>query len=337
MSGTNMAWKVGVFAGLLGILNGCPGGTTTPPDAGPPPTDGGGGHVFPTLPRATNGTPAMPEASLANYDCVGTRTAPTPGANVSYTFELRGFGSGDAVANARVFFFPDNVPQTVDCTSASPTCTGSCITFTTDSSGNGSVMGPASAWYAYSICPRPGATMASTYVDSLQINESAPAAGGTAVEGNAVSVSTLNLIPAAFGFTRVPDSAIVAGEISDCDGDQVRGGYVRLFDASGAELLSVPDVNDAPHIQYFDGNENPDGSTTFSQVDGLYAAANIPAPASGFAAVRAEAYAVIEDGGAPVLVSCESVGVYADGVSIVNLGPLRSDYPAGHPCEGVAP
>ncbi len=334
MTGTKLAWKVGLFLGLLGALGAC-GTTPAPTDSGITPTDGGGGYPFPELPLATNGTTSNPTAENAVYTCLGTETVPTPGAEISYTFELRGFGSGDAVANARVFFFPDNIPQTIDC--AAGTCTGSCVSFMTDTMGNGSVMGPASAWYAYSICPRAGATMASTYVDSLQINEGAPSAGGGAVEGNAVSVSTLNLIPAAFGFTRVPTTAIVAGEIHDCDGDAVRGGYIRLFDGDGDELVSVPDVNDAPHIQYFDGNENPDGSTTFSQVDGLYAAANIPGPASGFAPVRVEAYGVIAEGGPVVLLGCESVGVYQNGVSIVNIGPLRSDYPAGHPCEAVAP
>lgn len=331
MTGTKLAWKYSMVLGLVGIALSCtPAATNTDAgstvDTGGVPTDGGG-FVFPTLPMATNGTPANPTMEVANYACLGTVTAPTPGADISYTFELRGFGSGDAVANARVFFFPDNIP--------SETCTGSCVDVMTDAMGNATVMGPANAWYAYSIFPRPGATMASTYVDSLQINEEAPATAGSRVEGNAVSVSTLNLIPAAFGFTRVPTTAIVAGQIGDCDGDQVRGGFVRLYAADGTEYISIPDVNDAPHIQYFDGNENPDGSTTFSQVDGLYAAANIPGPATGFVPVRAEAWAVIAAGAEPVLVGCESVGVYQDGVSIVNLGPLRMDYPTGHPCEGL--
>lgn len=302
-----------VLVSLAVALSGCPRNM-------PMPTDGGAV----VLPLASNGTTADPDREVANYACNGTATAPEGGADGSFDFHLIGFGSGDDVGNAHVYFFPDNVPA-LD-------CTGMCQDVTTNATGHVSVTAPLGGLYAYRVFPRTGATMASTYVDSVQINEIAPTGAAGAVEGNAVSVSTLNLIPAAFGFTRVEMTAIVAGEVQDCDGEAVRGAIVRLFAESGSEYISIPDVNNAPHIQYFDGNENPDGNTSFSQVDGLYAAANIPGPADGFVPVRAEAWAVITEGSAPVLVGCESVGIYGDGVSIVNLGPLRNDYPAGHPC-----
>jgi hypothetical protein len=304
---------------LASGLAGCP--------TNPPPADGSmrdAPSVGPNLPAATNGTPSNPTMSPANYACLGTATGPMPGTDITYPFQLRGFGSGDEVRTARVWFFPDNI--------LADTCTGSCIEFTTDMMGNGSVTSPASGWYAYRVFQRNGATMASTYVDSVQVNEPAPGPGGGTVEANAVSVSTLNLIPAAYGFMRVPTTAIVAGEVQDCDGDQVRGAIVRLFNADGSEIIHDPEGVTAPHIQYFDGMENPDNATEYTQVDGLYAAANLTAPATGFGSIRAEAWGIPSEGAELTRLGCEVVGIYSDGVSIVNIGPERSDYPLGHPC-----
>jgi hypothetical protein len=78
--------------------------------------------------------------------------------------------------------------------------------------------------------------------------------------------------------------------------------------------------------------ENPDNSSLFTQVDGLYATANISAPSTGFETIRVEGWGVPAEGGEVQRLGCEAVGIYENGVSIVNIGPLRNDYPAGHPC-----
>jgi hypothetical protein len=130
---------------------------------------------------------------------------------------------------------------------------------------------------------------------------------------------------------RVPTTAIIAGEVQDCTGDPVRGSVVRLFRADGTEILNGTEAAD-PHIAYFDGLENPDNSSFYTQVDGLYATANITAPATGFETIRVEAWGRRNAGDAIELLGCEAVGIYENGVSIVNIGPLRSDYPSGHPC-----
>lgn len=300
------------------LLAGCP--------SNPPVTDTGatGDAPLPTdLPPATIGTPSNPTAMPAEYGCLGTASAPTAGSAIDFAFQLRGFGSGDEVRMATVWFFPDNIVR--------DTCDGSCQEFETDMMGNATVNAPASGWYAYHVFTRAGATMATTYVDSVQINEPAPAAAGGSVEANAVSVSTLNLIPAAYGFTRVPTTAIIAGEVQDCMGRPIRGAIVRIYDADGTEILNGDAASD-PHIAYFDGMENPDNSSTYTQVDGLYATANIVAPATGFETMRVEAWGVPAAGGSLTRLGCESVGIYEDGVSIVNIGPMRNDYPAGHVC-----
>lgn len=303
-------------------LAGC-SGTPSDMDTGTPMADGA--VVFPPTPALSVGTPSNPTASPASFACIGSATGPMPAADVSYTFQLRGFGSGDAVRDTDVWFFPDNVVR--------ETCTGNCQEFTTDSMGNAMVTSPANGWYAYRVFFHMGGSMASTYVDSVQINEPAPGPSGGSVDANAVSTATLNLIPAAItGVPRPAGTALVAGEIRDCDDNAVRGGIIRIFTDAGVEILSNWEDGTAPQMRYFDGEENPDDRSTFTQVDGLFASINLPAPETGIAPMRVESWGVLTEGGTPQRLGCEEVGVYADGVSIVNVGPLRNDYPAGHPC-----
>ena len=310
------------FGAVLGAaaLLGCP--TTPRTDAGLGDTP----SVLPTTPPLTTGTPSNPTESPADYGCLGTASGPAPGADVSFSFQLRGFGSGDEVRTARVHFFPDNVP--------SLECTGSCIEVTTDMMGNATVTAPANGWYAYHVFDRMGGSASSTYVDSVQINEPAPAASGGTVEGNAVSAATLALIPAVFtGGIRPPGTGLLAGEVQDCDGTAVRGAFARVYNADGSEIISNWEDNAAPQIRYFDGEENPDDESEHTQVDGLYGAINLVAPEDGFDIVRVEAWGVVTADTAPVRIGCEEVGIYADGVAIVNIGPLRNDYPVGHLCQ----
>lgn len=46
---------------------------------------------------------------------------------------------------------------------------------------------------------------------------------------------------------------------------------------------------------------------------------------------------VVADGTAPQLLGCEAIPTNTDTVGVVSIGPLRADYPAGHPCATRAP
>lgn len=259
-------------------LTGC--AAPAPGDAGAEPD--GGAVTFPPLPVVTNGTPSEPTREIANYGCLGAATAPTPGPAITYRMELRGFGSGDPVANARVYVFPDGVP--------SLSCTGRCVDVMTDLAGNATVTGPAGAWLALGVFPRPGATMASTYVASHEVNVAAPRSTDGTVRATAVSISALNSLLPPCGFGGCEPSTFVTGRVRDCDGEPVRGAVVRVFGADGREHLSTPEVLDTAYFWYFDGDESPDGSATFTSVDGLFAALNLPAAGpDALEALRVEA------------------------------------------------
>lgn len=316
--------RFSLTAAALAALTALAGCSDTPSDmdTGTPMPDAA--VTFPPTPVLSVGTTSNPTRDAASFGCIGGASGPMPSADVTYSFQLRGFGSGDAVRDTDVWFFPDNVLR--------ESCTGTCQEFTTDAMGNAMVTSPANGWYAYRVFFHMGGSMASTYVDSVQINEPAPGPSGGSVEGSAVSTATLNLIPAAItGVPRPAGTALIAGEIRDCDNNPVRGGFIRIF-SEGNEIVSNWEDGTAPQMRYFDGEENPDDRSTYTQVDGLFASINLPAPEAGIAPLRIEGWGVLNEGGPTQRLGCEEVGVYADGVSIVNVLPLRSDYPAGHPC-----
>jgi hypothetical protein len=277
------------------------------------------------LPPLTTGTMAAPNTSPADYTCRGSRVEPARGAWIPIRFNLVFFGrDGGPARSTRIWFFPDNV--------VTDTCGAGCIEVTTSSDdGSAMVMAYAGGWYAYRVFGRMGPTAATTVVDSVQYNKVAPTTAGGSAEGSAVSQSTLNLIPAVLGFPRQPGTALLAGRVEDCTETPVYGAIVRVFEGD-REIAEGP-ANPDPHFRYFNGDRTPDGEQPHTHVDGLYAAVNIPLPASPETLLRVEAWGRPQGADAPVRIGCESIRVLADAVSIVNLGPERSDYPPGHPCH----
>ena len=331
--------KLVVRSGVVGValaLVAC-GGSPAQQDAGVQ-GDGGStpdaGNECPlaataTLPLATTGTVAMPEAAPADFACAGTRVAPTPGADISYTFNATFFSLGGASRSTRVWFFPDNMVR--------DTCDPAvCQEIMTDTAtGSAAVHGPASAWYAYRVFAHAGPTSSTTVMDSAQYNEAAPDVAGGTVTGNVVAQQTIDLIPAVFGYERAPGTTLLAGRVFDCAGDPIRGAVFRIYE--GGAPICDGTLTTETHLAYFDGNETPDGTATYTNVDGLYAAINVPIPADPTSLVRVEAWGrtAAGDPASGRRLGCEAIRVITNAVTIVNIGPLRSDYPVGHPCAGL--
>ncbi len=313
------------IAAALVACNSPSGGT----DAGHSGSDSGadaGGSALPMLP------PAQASGTAAGVSCVGTATQPTAGADISITLDLEAFGQhGDRAPMTHVCFCPDNV-LSAEALGATGTCGTGCQDVTTDAMGHASVMAQANGWYAYRVFGHRGATPGTTFLDSIQVNESAPAASGGTVTGNAVTLLTENLILAAQLLELVPGTTTIAGRIGDCGDNDVSNAIVRAFHEDGTEIIAGPEVTDQ-RFQYFDGAENPDASAVFTNTDGLYVAVNIPTTEAELIRVEAWAYTGTGTTGTPTRIGCEAVNAFPDGVSIVNIGPTRNDYPAGHPCH----
>lgn len=302
------------------LVIGCGTGTRTATDTGP---------LGPELPPLTRGTIDVPDESAAAYACRGATTEPVAGGDVDVTMNLRFFQADTEARNVRVWFFRDNVIR--------DTCeAGLCeerISGTDD--GSLRVTGRAGGWYAYRVFELDGPTDATTVVPSFQYNEPTPASAGV-VEGNAVELSAINLIPALLGGPRTPDTALVAGTVLDCEEQPVRGATIRMYDPRGAQILEGEAVG-APHFRYFNGNSFPDGVGVHTHVDGLYVGVNIEVPAAPSDLIRVEAWgrASADDPPQGRLLGCEAMRIFQNAVTIINVGPLRNDYPAGHPCAGA--
>jgi len=109
----------------------------------------------------------------------------------------------------------------------------------------------------------------------------------------------------------------------------VSNAIIRAFHADGTEIIAGEETT-SQRFAYFDGAENPDASGTYTNTDGLYVVVNVPTTPGE--RIRVEAWANTGSG-TPTRIGCEAVEAFPDGVSIVNIGPTRNDYPTGHPCH----
>lgn len=298
-------------------------------DAGHTGVDSGadaGGAAVPDLPAA------VANGAAAGLACLGTATQPAQGQAISFTMDLQAFGQhGDHAPMIDLCFCGDNVVPLEALGSTAGQC-GTCQALTTDATGHVTVMGHTGGWYGYRVFAHSGHTHSTTFLDSVQVNEVAPMAAGATVVGNAVSVQTQEVITAAELLTRAPGSYIIAGRFFDCANNDLSNVIVRAFHEDGSEVFAGESPS-APHVAYFDGDENPDANATYSNTDGLYAVINVP-PVGDHEAMRVEAWAFTGTGtGAATMIGCEVVEAFSNGVSIVNIGPQRSDYEASSACH----
>ncbi|MBK8172147.1 MAG: hypothetical protein IPK60_17630 [Sandaracinaceae bacterium] len=296
--------------------------TNTPTDAG----TGTDSAVPLTLdpPVAWDRSGATPVAATIDLACRGSNTRPVEtGAATSFDLRAEDFQNHTPVPDVAINFYPDNLIP------ASRACTGTCFTAMTNSDGRVTVTDALGSWYAYYIAPRDcsvsGAcpTAAATPVPTVQYNEIVPAATSTAV-GNSVSQATLGLIPTVLGLSRQNGTAIVAGALYDCNDLAVQNLVIRMFKADGTEIIDTGGRTQ-PAFKYFNGDSFPDGTQTNSNTDGLYAAANIAVPADG-TPLRMESWGMVD--GEMHMIGCEEALVFADGVTVMNLRPFRSDGPS---------
>lgn len=290
-----------------GLLAACGSSTPMMPDAGPP------------LPVAMVDTDMDDmEDAMADFSCLGMRTAPAAGAAGEFTAHVHDFQGGTDTPTPMVELqvFPDNL--------VAAACEGTCVTSMTDANGDTMVTAPADGWFAYRV-PSPADD---DPVTTIGYNRAAPAAGGT-VNLPTVSLAVIGLIPSLFMRTRVVGTGVVSGSLSDCMGRGVRGARLRLFRSGEGEIMPGPGRMDF-FVGYFSAASGlPSSRATFTDVDGIYASANVAATTD---LVRVEVWAVLTEGGEEERVACEAIQVAADAVTIISVGPTRNDYPAGHPC-----
>ncbi|MDQ3037148.1 MAG: hypothetical protein M3Y87_32440 [Myxococcota bacterium] len=143
---------------------------------------------------------------------------------------------------------------------------------------------------------------------------------------------TIGLIPSLYRRMRLPGTAVVVGTIVDCAGDEVANAMLRVYRSS--RLLTPGSHSTDFFVRYldFDFVGLPDGPTAWTRTGGFYAAGNVePAPDP----LRFELWARTEDGGELRPIACEEAPVFADVITHLALGPLRSDYAEGSGCSAL--
>ncbi len=317
--------------GAFGCGDDDAGGVDAGPGTDTGGTDAGGGmDPLPTLvngdgpdPASETGIEPDPAGVEApELSCFGMRTIPAGGDAVTFQIEIKEFRTDDTLEGLCVKFYDDNMPNPAD------TCDPD-TDLTTDADGRVEVTSAAGGFYAYRVFPKDHPSPSFQIAGSIQINEAAPDATRI-VEGNSVSQATLDLIPTVLGFMQVPGTALVAGTAWDCEEDPLYGGVVRIYREDGT-LISEGTRSADPHYRYFDGDDFPKADQPWSHTDGLFAIANLPVDAGG-EFVFVEFIGRRTDGGEEEVIACERMPIFADTISIVNLGPLRADAPS---CPGL--
>ena len=289
-------------------------GTETP--GGPSATDAGTDDPQKRLPITSIGTRRNPSEKDADWSCYGQYTKPARTSSAaSFTMKIEDFQEDNQVTpDVTVQVFSDNV--------IADTCTSTvCTEGMTDAAGHMTATAHPGAWFAYRVLPKQGVSSATTVVGSVQYNEEAPAAGGTR-DGVSVSLKTLELIPTVLGFSREPGTAIIAGRLVDCNGEDVYGAVTKLYKADGTQIAEGVTQKE-PHYRYFDGESFPSATHPFTNVDGLYAIANLPI--EGSAPVTIELFGRRAGDDEPVKLGREQARIFADTVTIINAGPLRRE------------
>ncbi len=330
MSKRWMILGVALALALVGCDDGDGGTDSGPPDgtdAGPPDgTDAGPPAGGPAVGKGMD----LGALAAADYSCLGMRAAPTAGAEVTFTGQLNSFSSGAAVADLQVQVYPANM---VDVGGA---CGAGCQMATTDAMGQFSAMAPADGWFAYRVLGgqgTPGGGTPMPFLTTIQFNEPAPAAAGETVGLTTIDQGTRDSIVLLLGTNADPLRTTVVGTIEDCAGDPIANVDLRIFGSAGEVTTMTSGSNDREFYFNGGGAMDPPAATIpetrrrATNVDGLYGLANLDVP--GDSAYRVEAWGSTTDGEAPVLLGCEQVQVAPDSVTIINIGPLRSDAPSG--------
>ncbi len=299
------------LVGLVVSL-GC-GGTPAAVDSGAgtdtgPATDVGPVDAFmaptPALALMGGGTP--------DYSCIGTATAPTPGAEVSATLRAVEYLSGAGVTNQVIEIWTNNL---IGATCAAPDC----MMVTTDTSGEASFSAAANGWYAYRLPASTGTAQVLAY------NRPFPSADGSDEQVTAFSMTTISTVSALLFRDFSATAGAASGTVLDCMDRPVMNASVRLF-RDGVEVVGGPRTDrTTPRITGLQGTAPTASGLTGD--GGTFVGANVPT-----GNYRVEIYGSMTEGATPERVGCEEGMIVGGGITVFTVGGVRADYPSGSGC-----
>lgn len=280
--------------------------------------------ALPDLPAARTGRPGPDDgidpvtARPADYGCVGRATMPPAVGVATFTIEVDDFSSPSSVPGIGLCVHPDDVIPRV------PSCDPPGVMVTTDAMGRVTVTAPAQSWAAIEVFAGTDASGVDR-VTGIGTHYRTPSSGAMLRMNIAMPASLFDLIPVVTSATRVVGSGILGGSITDCTGTPVHGARFRLVRSDGTYL--DPDARpDGVRLGYFSSGL-PVSTRSFSNVDGNFAAVNIPVEDGVAAEYLVEVWARLTADSEPRVVGCEPILARPDSISTTRVGPLRSDGP----------
>jgi hypothetical protein len=300
----------------------CPGGSLlialAVAGCTPPPTS----TVADVGPIGDSGPVAQPLVSSANgmfdLSCVGHVTVPSSTTMVSGSLHVSEFLSMAPITSNGIQVFTNNV---VTDTCAAPNCTA----YTTDSQGNIALTLPSGSWYAYRLAVS-GQTAPVIAYEQPWVTM----AGGQA-PGYAFAPATISMVGMLFMRDfQASTAGSYSGRSVDCNAAPLSNVRARIFVGDTEVLSGALSDRTSPRITGLEGSSPT--RTGLSGISGNFVGANIPPSDDS----HVETWATLTDGALPTLIGCAEGRVLVGGITLAQVGPLRSDYPAGSRCAIAA-
>lgn len=310
---------------LMAMAVGCNNNPTTTPgnDAGGgtdggTETDGGG-------PGDDAGAPPRPALTVVapntlDLSCVGTATQPAGTGDVSAQIVLTEYVSRAAVGTTNLEIYTDDA--------ITGTCAGNanCVMGMTDAAGHATVMAPGGGWIGLHI---PAGQSGSAEV--LAYNQTWPTTAGADFPTYAFSTTSINLVASLLGRQlQTATAGAISGQVNDCMGHNVQNAHPRVF--HGTEEITTGTGNTSPRITGLENTSPTRGPFFLTGSGGTFVGANVPAGDD----YHVEIWGTTTAGGTEELIGCEEGRVVAGAITVLVIGPLRSDYPAGSACAMAA-
>ncbi len=333
---------------LLAVSVGC-GGTPTATDSGMTGNDSG----------STTDTGPMVQAPLAvampamlDLSCLGTATVPTGGAAVSAMLNVTEYVAMTPIRNTVVDLYTNDMIM--------GTCTApTCITATTDLMGHATVIAPGGGWVAVHIIPAtptncagaadqaacgalpncgwdthatPNAcAVSSDTAEVLAYNQTWPTTAGATFGTYGFSPMSIGLISSLLGRTlQTTTAGAVSGQVNDCMGHNMANAEARVFHGTTQVVTGASTDRASPRITGLMGTSATRTGLTGS--GGTFVGANMPVGDD----YHVEIWGVRAAGGAVELIGCEEGRVVAGAITVLVIGPLRTDYATGSACDLAA-
>ncbi len=303
---------------LMAMAVGCNNSPTTTPgnDAGGAIDSGGGGNDSGPPPQAALTVAAPNTLDIA---CAGSATRPAGGADVSAQIVLTEYVSRAAVGMTPVEIYTDDL--------VTGTCAGNanCVSGMTDAAGHLTLSAPGGGWVGLHI---PSGQTGSAEV--LAYNQTWPSTAGDDFPTYAFAMSSINLVATLLGRQLQPGNGAISGQVADCMGHNVANAHPRVY--HGTDEIVTGTGNTSPRITGLEGTSPTRAPYFLTGSGGTFVGANVPAGDD----YHVEIWGTTTAGGQEELIGCEEGRVVDGAITVLVIGPLRSDYAAGSACATAA-